>query len=397
MGNPIFRPLKARLAPGRVVFVITSLSFAGAQMQLLALAKTLKVRGWQPHIVSMMAPDTPALTEDLDAAGIPWASLDLKRGSADVAALFALRRLLGEWQPDIVHSHMIHANLLARAVRLFTRVPVLLSTAHNINEGGRLRMLAYRLTDLLAEHSTNVSRAAVDRYVDIGAAPAHKISLVPNGIDTERFKPDLLARERMRAELGLGEAFCWLAVGRHDEQKDYRTMLEALATLVASAEPDSAADVKLVVVGEGPFTADLKQLATRLDVAQRVDFLEVRSDIPELMNAADAYLMSSVYEGLPMVLLEAASTALPIVATQVGGNAEIVTPANGFLVPPGKPGALAEGMVTLLGLSPEERRAMGLAGREHVIKNYGLEHIVDTWENLYRYWLDKKGVEPTPT
>lgn len=364
----------------RIVFVITSLSYAGAQTQVLALASRLKARGWQPYVVSMLTPE--ALTPELEAAGIPWASLDVKRGSADLSAIFKLRKLLREWQPHIVHSHMVHANLLARVTRLLARVPVLISTAHNINEGGKLRMLGYRFTDRLADHSTNVSRAAVERYLAIGAAPAGKMSFVPNGLDTARFKPDPALRQQQRDTLKLGEHFTWLAVGRHDEQKDYRTMLQAFAKVY-----ERHTDNQLVIIGEGPLTDTLKQQAKDLNLSEQIHFLGVRSDIPEVMNAADAYLMSSIYEGLPMVLLEAAATCLPIVATDVGGNREIVTAANGLLAPASNPEALSQTMLELLELSPSQRQQLGLAGRQLVVEAYSLEHVVDTWEQLYSYWL----------
>lgn len=382
MGITLSRSAGHKSLTKRIVFVITSLSYAGAQTQVLALASRLKDRGWQPHVVSMMPPE--ALTDELEAADIPWATLNMRRGAADISALFKLRWLLRDWQPDIVHSHMIHANLLARVSRPLTGTPVLISTAHNVNEGGKARMLAYRLTDFLAEHSTNVSQAAVERYIAIGAAPRDKMSLMPNGIDTERFKPDPAVREKMRTELEL-TGFTWLAVGRHDTQKDYSTMLNAFARLKNH-------NSQLIILGEGPLTAELEAQSEALGLTDHVRFLGVRSDIPHVMNAANAYLMSSIYEGLPMVLLEAAATGLPIVTTDVGGNHEVVTPSNGLLAPASDPAALATQMDKLLVLSEQERQQLGQAGRELVIAGYGLEHIVDRWEVLYDDWLRKKGV-----
>ena len=102
-----------------------------------------------------------AFTEELAAAGIPVVTLNMRRGVPDPRAVFRLVKILRQWRPDIVHSHMVHANLLARIARMFYKVPVVISTAHNINEGGRLREVAYRLTDFLSRFDINVSQAAV--------------------------------------------------------------------------------------------------------------------------------------------------------------------------------------------------------------------------------------------
>ena len=129
----------------KVMLLITDLATGGAETQLVGLSTRLKERGWNVRIVSMLSPR--AFREELQAASIPLDSLDMRRGVPDPRAVVRLTRILRRWQPQVVHSHMVHANLLARIVRVFYRVPVVISTAHSINEGGRLREVAYRLTD----------------------------------------------------------------------------------------------------------------------------------------------------------------------------------------------------------------------------------------------------------
>ncbi|RKO68138.1 glycosyltransferase [Desulfofundulus salinus] len=134
-------------------------------------------------------------------------------------------------------------------------------------------------------------------------------------------------------------------------------------------------------------------MAHSLGLTERVRFLGVRRDIPELMSSADAYVMSSAWEGLPMVLLEAAACELPVVSTDAGGNSEIVLDGvSGYIVPPRDPQALAAAMLKMMSLPEEERRAMGRAGRAHIEANYSLDHVVDQWEKLYRDLLLKKGI-----
>lgn len=367
----------------KICFLTTGLDYGGAETQLMQVAIRLRRRGWPIRMVSMLPPR--AYVRELEQNGISVHSLDMRRGVPDPRAIFRLVRLLRRYPCDILHSYMVHANLLARIVRLFIHIPRVVCTAQNTDEGGRHREWAYRLTDHLADMTTQVSQAGLERYVRVGAAPVHKIRLVPNGVDTERFQPDAEVRQRARGELEIGESqFLWLAVGRFDPQKDYGTLLKVVAQV------KDATDFLLAIAGDGPLRPQMEQLAQRLGIADRVWFLGLRTDIPDLMNAADAFIMSSAWEGMPMVLLEAHATGLPIVATDVGGNHEVVLHGkSGFLVEPRSPEVLATCMEELMRLDAETRSSMGLTGRKHVEEHYSLEGIVEQWESLYLELLSK--------
>ena len=370
----------------KLLFLITGLAYGGAETQLVNLATSLKKRGWDVRVVSMLSPQ--AFTEELKEAGIPLSTLNMHRGVADPRAVFGLVKMLREWRPDIVHSHMVHANLLARIARIFYRIPVLICTAHNIDEGGRWREVAYRLTDFLADLTTNVSQAAVERYIRVGAVPKGKIIFVPNGIDISRFKPDRDTGRRLRNELGIDNYFVWLAVGRFDVQKDYPNLLHALYKVAEKFN-----DALLLIAGDGPLRPDMEELTRKLGLDKQVRFLGICRNIPELMNAADAFVLSSRWEGFGLVLVEAMACQLPVVATDSGGPREILNGGTlGFLVPPGDSEALATAMGKMMALPKAERRAMGKAGRAHIQANYSLERVVDQWEELYRQLLQRKGL-----
>ncbi|MDH5570475.1 MAG: glycosyltransferase, partial [Gammaproteobacteria bacterium] len=305
----------------------------------------------------------------------------------DPRSIFRLAGFIKKWKPLILHSHMVHANLLGRIVRIFATVPVVISTAHNINEGARWREIAYRVTDFLTDITTNVSQAAVDRYIDVGAAPRDRIRFIPNGLNTDEFTKDEQARQLLRDELGVKDAFLWLAVGRLVEAKDYPNMFRAFASINYNI------NTRLFIVGQGELEQDLKQQVRALGLEKRIQFLGVRQDIPQLMNAADGYVMSSAWEGLPMVLLEAAATGMPIVATDVGGNREVVlNGTSGFVVTPYDSEQLANAMQDIMTMSENERATMGKVGRQYVVDNYSLDNVVSMWEDLYWELLRRKGV-----
>ena len=361
----------------RILLLSTSMGMGGADQQILILARAMRARGHEVRIVSLAPLGPMGLEAQQD--GIPTESLELRRSIGDIPRIVRLVRLVRAWRPDVLHSHMVHANLLARAVRAIVPVPALVTTIHSINDGGRLRMAAYRLTSGLANRVTIISRLAADHYLAIGAVPAHLLEVVPNAVDTDRFRHLPHARTLIRKELGLGDEFVWLAVGRFEEAKDYPTMIGAFAQL-AGRRPAS----RLLLVGKGSLQDDVERQVRAAGLENSVRFLGVRRDVPELMSAADGYVLSSAWEGMPVVLLEAAAVELPIVSTRVGGVAEVVEDGRtGVLVPPGNPAALATAMEQIETLTPETRRSMGARGRALVEGQCGTERVMAIWDRLY--------------
>jgi glycosyltransferase involved in cell wall biosynthesis len=364
----------------------------GADSQLLSAAHLMQARGHDVIIVSM----TPLGPMGLQARdmGIRTESLEMRRGMPDPRGLLRLARLTRAWRPDVIHSHMVHANLMARALRLVAPVPALVSTIHNIYEGGPIRMAAYRFTNGLVDHLTIVSQAAADRFVGDRIVPRELLTVIPNGVDTEAIaNVPRGTRESLRRELGVEHAFVWLAVGRFEVAKDYPNMLRAFARLRAR-QPAAV----LQIVGRGSLRPETEALAGELGLGDAVRLLGVRNDVPRVMSAADGYVMSSAWEGMPMVLLEAAAAGLPIVSTAVAGNSEVIgDEEGGFLVPPRDPESLAFAMLRLMDLPESQRRAMGERGRERVRSHFGLGQMVGRWEALYREVMARRGLIPATT
>ncbi|MCX6630263.1 MAG: glycosyltransferase, partial [Candidatus Solibacter sp.] len=363
---------------GPVVLLTTNLARGGAETQVALLALSLRRRGWPVSVVSLLDPS--AFQAELRAGGVPLHSLGMHPGRPDPLAAARLAVILRELRPRVLHSHMFHANLLARLMSLAFPAPLTISTLHSMAESGRhstgtrWRDRMYRATDGLADATVAVCHAVAERHAASGAVRRGKLRVIPNGVDTGQFRPDAAHRDRLRGELGVGSEFVWLAAGRLMWKKDYPTMLRAAARLGAGT---------LVIAGAGPLEAELAALAREVRV--RAHFLGTREDLPALMNAADGLVLSSVVEGLPMVLLEAAATGLPCVSTEVGGVRDaVVDGQTGFLAPGGNPEALAAAMARLMELPGGAREAMGQAAREMALARFDMGSVTSQWEALYR-------------
>jgi glycosyltransferase involved in cell wall biosynthesis len=369
----------------RVALLSTSLARGGAESQIAQCAIRLRRRGWETAVVSLLRP--AAFAEELASEGVPVHSLAMRPGHPDPRGLVRLIGFLRAFRPQILHSHMFHANLAARVARLFSPVPVVISTLHSVAEsrretaGVRLRDLAYRLTDPLADMVTAVSQAVADRHRSHGAARAARLRVIPNGVDTSRYRPDQARRESARRELGIGEQFVWLAAGRLLWKKDHATLLRAFAR-----RPDEV----LLIAGEGPESDRLRRQARELGVDARARFLGTREDLPALMNAADGFVLSSVVEGLPMVLLEAAASGVPAVATDAGSVRECVADGEtGFVVPCSDSDALAAAMSRLVSLPGGARAQMAHAARARAVERFDTDTVIAEWERTYRELLER--------
>ncbi|MEH2458232.1 glycosyltransferase [Nostoc sp.] len=372
----------------KILILSTSLGLGGADQQVIELASNLIQRGHQVKILSMVPLGVMGLEAQSD--GFDIATLNMSPGVPEPRVIPKLIHVINDWQPHIIHSHMLHANLLARIVRIFTRVPVIISTAHSVDEseGARWRDIAYRFTDFLCDLTINTSKAGVERYIQIGLVPRNKARFIPNFVNTNKFKFDSELRSNIRSKLGLGDKFIWLAVGRFDPLKDYPNTIKAFA-IVLKQNPNAL----LIIAGIGKLKSDIEELVKEIEIESNVRFLGARSDVVALMNGADAYLKSSAWEGMPMVLLEAAATQLPIVSTDVGGSRETVLDGeSGFLVPSKNPQALAKAMLKMMAISEVERLQMGQKGREFVVANYSTEEVVTQWEQLYCNLLEQRQI-----
>lgn len=370
----------------RIVTVLTSLGMGGAEKLALAVAERMARRG---HDVTMLSL-RPRLTEQWPTT-LPVTYLDMHKNPASVAAGFRRgRHFLREFRPDLVHSHSFHANVLTRLLTIGVPRAVVVSSVHNVYEGGRMRMLAYRLTDRWSLRTVAISQAAAERFVRLKAIPQHKCSVRGHGIDTEVFAPDAERRAVTRNQMGreatgTDSTFVWLCAGRIAPAKDYPNLLRSFA----KAE-HARSDTRLWIAGGGSDGAreELETLARELGVGEKVFFLGLRRDLPALLDAADGFVLGSAWEGLPQVIAETMAMEKPVVATDVGGVRELMGDQGkrllGTLVPAKEPGVLAAAMVTTMLRNRDEAALEGEAAREFIQRRFSIEAVADGWEELYK-------------
>ena len=372
----------------RVLLLSTSLGMGGADRQILYLARALLAQHYEVRLVSM----TPLqeMGRHAVAQGLPILSLEMERGRADRRAFMRLVDLLKDWRPQLLTSFMYHANLLGRLAGRWAGVPVIVTSIRSERNGSASRDWLMRLTNWMDHCCTTNSQQVADSLWKRGLLSTGKVAVIPNGVDIPALSAPADARWRVRVELGLRPTeFVWLAIGRLLPQKDYPSLLQAFHPLVDGA-------VRLLVAGRGPLLDELQRQARQLGIAAQVTFLGVRDDIAELLAASDGFVLSSAWEGMPNVVMEALAAGRPVVATRVGGVSELVEAGkSGFLVPPGDPAALSQAMRQLMRLPAEHRHQMGLTGRNHIAAHYSLEAMADRWIALYNALLVKRGV-PIP-
>jgi glycosyltransferase involved in cell wall biosynthesis len=360
----------------RIAFVVPGLdTLGGAEIQVVLLAKELRKRGWQVDVVVLSGTGDKVAIE-LKAGGVGFTSLEMRKGIADPRGWVRMNRWLRRETPDIVHAHLPHATFVARWSRILAPVRAVINTVHTVHAGPLGRRLGYRWSDWLSDGTTAVCEEVASACRSHALTPRNKLDVVPNGIETSKWRPDQTARETMRKHLGIGLEFVWLAVGRLDAVKDYATLLRAFVGLPPTA--------LLLIAGSGPLEASLLRLADELKVGTRVRFMGFQEDVCSLMQAADGFVLASRWEGLPLTLIEAGSCELPAVATDVCGSHEIIEQGKtGFLVPANNAAALQVTMASMMALPPEERVIMGASARQRIEERYELAHVVDQWESLY--------------
>lgn len=360
----------------RVLEIIPTLVRGGAEKQLVLLAGGLPRDEFQTH-VAVLTHDGP-YHESLDQAGIP-VTLIGKRWKIDPVAYWKLRRFIRKLAPDVVHTWIFAANCYGRQAAFSAGVKHVIAGERCVDRWKAWHELAIdrrfaRRTERIVTNSSGVR----DFYVQ-QRLPAEKFVVIPNGV-VPAATDSMISRDQLLDELGLpAETRLIGAVGRLWPQKRYKDLIWA-ADLLKSARDD----VHFLIVGDGPQRDRLREYRNQLGIGDRVHFLGARDDVPQLLPHLDCFWLGSGFEGQSNALMEAMSAAVPVVATDIPGNRDLVVPgATGYLVPVGDVAEFARKTNQLLD-NNQLARQFGQAGRQRMLDEFSVAQMVDRHARLYR-------------
>ena len=359
----------------RVMQLVLSLSPGGTERLVIEIVRALSER--IESVVCCL--DHPGeWADELKALGVPVIALSRQPGFHPALAM-RLAKELKDRQIDIVHCHHYSPYVYGLLASVMRPAVQLVFTEHGrLSDAAPSRKRRF-VNPLLSRWPGKLCAVSADlkNHMVAEGFPARRVGVTYNGIDPGQ-RPTAAQRSSARASLGLPEdAFVVGTVGRLDPVKNLHMLLQAHAFLV-SKHPH----VRTVIVGDGTERAALEAHAQALGVADSISFAGYRSDVRFLMSAFDVYANSSQYEGVSLTILEAMASALPVVATRVGGNPEVVIDQEtGFLVP-GLARALSDAIGTLV-YDERRRRAMGDAGRFRVKRHFSIARMVEAYAGVY--------------
>lgn len=364
-------------SPKQIAFCITELDPGGAERALVQLVRRLDRSRWAP-VVYCLAGSAP-LAAELRKRGVPVNCL----GGGGAGSLLVLPRLasrLRRQRPVLLQTFLYHANIVGRIAARIAGVPRVVAGIRVAEKRSRFRLWLDRATDRLVDRHVCVSEAVARFSIEQGKLPTDKVVVIPNGVDADLFRT---ASPADLTEFGIPpDSRTVLFVGRLDPQKGPIDLLRAFARLSQGRD-----DVHLLMVGEGPLRGEVEASVESRGLSGRVHLAGWRDDVPRLMKAADCLALSSHWEGMPNVVLEAMAAGLPVVATNVDGVAELLdgegkSGERGLLVPAGDHDSLARAIERTLSRS---NRVMDMAtsAQDHVKEQLTWEACGVAFERLY--------------
>lgn len=368
MGSFLKKPVKD------ILFVTIGYTLGGSENMIALIAPTLKMRGYKIRVLAFKGWGT--ISEKLKASGIECIALHGK-SRLDLRILWRYFLYLRKTQPDLVIAFLYRAYIPSRIFSFLLGIPNI-SSVRNVGEWMNLmQKFLDRITAPLSYVIYSCSNAVTEFLVREVGIKKKNIVTIPNGIDLKSFSVKLDKKKKIR-ELGLKSNFKVVGtVSRlHEPTKGIKILLEAFK--IAQSKVDS----QLLIVGSGKDEKILREKAK--DMGIKALFLGERSDISELLQVMDVFVLPSLSEGFPVVILEAMATGIPIVASRAGGLKEVILDGKtGFLVDPGNPNELAENIKCLL-VNEKLSKKFGKAGLNRVKENFPIEKTVDRIESLWK-------------
>nr|BBH86392.1 glycosyl transferase [Thermosporothrix sp. COM3] len=363
-----------------VIHVVGNSAIGGGERHVLNLVQGQRLQGVQVEVV---CPRPGPLTQWLTACDIPVTCIEMVRPwpydeyILDREAVQALHTLFVHKKPEIVHSHLYPASLHASLAAQQADVPAIIATKHTLILHAGDALVSY----ITPTHTIAVSQAA-GSLLEKAGIPAYQINIIYNGIHAEAYTCPPALLQRVRDTLPCNHGPILGTIARLSPEKGIDTLLKALPSVIQTHPT-----LSLLLVGDGPEARALRRLTDLSGLNNHVHFLGFRQDISALNQIFDLFVLPSREESCSLALLEAMAAGKAVVATDVGGNAEVLRHGiDGLLITPDDPQALSRALLTLLG-NPAQRETMGIAARQRVLAHFTCERMVAETLALYQRLL----------
>jgi glycosyltransferase involved in cell wall biosynthesis len=388
----------------RVLQLIDTFNIGGAEKIVLSLAT--KIDRDRFEVIPCALFRSGPLEEEMKAADVLYRIIGSPRKSILTGPFFIadlMRMIVGltgivrELSIDIIHAHLTNSTLVAVLATRGKNSPSLCATMHSVifhKQRSRLSLRAWLMHAGVRSAFARISRIiavsdkvaqAVQLYAGV---TEQQIKTILNGVDPDllRYRED---RNTLRQGLNLPkDRPVLVSVGRLIRPKGYPHLLAAVASMPSEERPLT------LIAGDGPDRRDLESQVASLKLEEDVRLLGNRGDVPALLAAADLFVLASLWEGLPLALLEAMAAGVPAVVTAVGDNSKLIQHGmSGLLVPPKDEFALAAAVRRMLLLNPLERKRMGRAAREHFDRHYSLRKFIEAHESLYEEMIIERSTD----
>lgn len=377
----------------RLAFCITELAPGGAERCLTELVTRLDRRKFEPIVYSLApapAPHEPSLRQVLEAAGVPLRFLGAHRAWRAPAVVRRLASSLRQDQPSLLQTFLFHANILGRIAGRRAHVPRIVSGIRVAERRHGWYLWLDRWTQRMVDRHVCVSQSVADFSSRVAGLPADRLTVIPNGIDVERFVRASPADLRAYG-VGAGRK-ALIFVGRLDAQKRARWLID-----MAPQWLDLLPNYDLLLVGDGPERGDLEMTCRQQGIANRVHLAGWSNEVPSILKASHVLLLPSAWEGMPNVVLEAMAAGLPVVCTEVEGVRELLGPQfDQQTAPLGNAQLFSDKLVAIAG-SPELAAKLGAGNQERARLEFSLDAMVQSYSELYESLLSRLAQMPKKT
>lgn len=365
-----------------VLHVTDNLNFGGSEKLMTDIAIGLNSLKYKSCVCSLVMGGV--LQNHLEENKILTIIMNKKKGF-DVSIIYRLYFLYKKMKPTIVHTYRPSANFWGRIPAIFARVPIIIATEHNYEKSNISIAAINYLLSLFTHKIIAVSQEIATQLIKVYHINENKVQIIDEGIDFTEYHPRPKNYEYRKLLSINNNAIIIGLAGRLMEQKGHKTFLHAFQKVL-----NEFPNVYAVIAGEGPLAGELQGLAEKLKINNNLSFVGFRKDLSEFLSQLDLFVMPSLWEGMPIALINAAACEIPIIATSVGGIPEFIKDnINGHLVTSGDPEALSQKIILAL-KQLNKAREMAKVARQDALNRYSIRRMIHNHEELYDYLINNR-------